>query len=770
MSESATGIKTALTIIDGFTPTLNNLNSSLDLVTKSMIKAQAELGKDYDLSAFTSAKAEIDKLTAALDKVKKNHQTYDDSVDKTTSHVGKLAGMVKGAVAAYATFEGVKGLMNLSDKNAEQNARLNLITDGDQESVKAAKDMAYNLAQNTASSYTETLDIASKLGMNAGDMFKGEDGKVDMSQALQMTDLLQKQFSIAGATSEEMSNALFQLTQGLGSGVLQAEELNSVMDAAPIIVQNIADYMGVTTKEVKELGSQGKLTADVFKKAMFASADSINKKYAAMPMKFADHLQIIKNAAMYAFDPIFESISKISNSQLMKSFTNGIVSVIFYLATAIQNVIKYVDFFATAIGAAISGVLDSLDIVGTASQGVSSIMDGFNWVIEKVTNNFALIEPVLYGAAAALAAYGAYLLIVNARTIALAAWTKILAGAKATLAAVTTVLKGGFAALNAVMAMNPIMLVVYAVIALVTIFYVAVAAVNKFTGSTYSATGLIAGFFYGLYATIMNIVANIANRFISFAEFLINVFKNPIYSINALYVNLASNFIDGVIAMIGGWDEFATSMANAFLDAVNFVIKGWNKLMDLLPDDVSKVLGMSKATEFTARTSITSDLSESKKALQEMLGEKPDDYVTLGKFEYKDVSEYANKGYDAGANFAEKYDVTKMISDAFAAADAVKDSSDESKNKDPKAQSALDKIANNTGKMADSMSASDDELAYLREIGERNAVYRLNTNEIKVSMNNNNNINSALDLDTIMDALTNKVRESMRFAAEGNHA
>lgn len=739
-------ISTAITIIDNFTPALQSLNDSLNIVTRSMMHAQSQLGKPIDLDAvfnarkqISDAEFEIHKAGNAAASAASKQNSYNNSMKNGQTIADGLTNKIKGLVAAYLGFQGLSGAIKLSDEVTTNTARLSLLVDGDPDSLKELEDTIFNSAQRVGADFMQTSDVVSKLASNAGDAFKDATGKINLKEVVGFSELLAKQFSIAGVKGGNLSAAMLQLTQAMSSGVLQGDEFKSIMENAPIIGNTVAKYLGVSTDELRKLSSEGKITASVIRNAFAASADDINAQFASMPDTWSTVFTRIKNYAIKAYEPISKKINEIANSPAIKNITNLLAATMVIIANK---------------------VVWAMDMVGS--------------VITFIQDNLQLIQPIVYGAAAAFGVWGAAILFAKIQAMATVAWNAIMTASMIAMTFATQGASAGFAALNAIMAMNPVMLVVYAVIALIAVFYLAVAAINHFMGTSISATGLIAGAFMSLYATIYNVIARLYNIFASYAEFLINVFKNPVYSIKALFINLATDFIDSTIAMMSGWDEFATSLANAFLEAVNWVIRGWNKLIDILPDDVSSVLGLSKGVEYTARTSITSDLSDAKASLQKMLGEKPEDYTTLGRLEYKNVKDSYDAGYKWGEDLSNKFDFGNMVNDAFNASEKLTNglTSDESKEditKGGKAQSALDKIANNTGKMADSLTASDDELAYLREIGERNAVYKLNTNEIKVSMNNNNTVNSVLDLDDIVSALTKKIKEAASTMAEGNH-
>lgn len=726
-------IKTAISIVDGFSPALRSLNNALNIVTSALADTQKELGKPIDLSSINAAKAELAQATSHLDRMGDEAQKaaakqdkLGSSMENSENKASELTGKIKGLIAAYATWETASLAISTSDTLTNMGARLALINDGLQTQAEL-EDMIFAAAQRTSNSYVETAEIVSKLRMNAKDAFKTNE------EAVLFAELLQKKFAIAGASADDISSVMTQLTQGLGAGVLRGDELNSVFEAAPNIIQSIADYLNVPISKIREMAEKGLLTADVVKKAMFASIEETNKQFNSMPDTFTAVWTRFKNEALRAFTPVLKRLNEFANSQSFKDLVSSGISALKKVAT---------------------GVIWLGEIVaGTVSF---------------IKSNLDLLAPIVLGVAAGFGIWGATLLYAKMQAIYTAAANGVLTASIILATFATQGFKAGMAALNVVMAMNPIMLIVLAVVALIAVFYLAVAAVNKFAGTSISATGIITGAFSALFTAIWNMVAYTVNTFLSFAEFFINVFQNPIYSIKALFVNLATNFIDTTIGMIIGWDKFATSFANAFLDAINWVIKGWNEFVDFLPDSVSETLGLGKGKEFEARTSMVMDLSGAKKQLNDMLGEKPEDYTTLERMKFKGVGLYAKSGYQWGANAAEKMDINGAIANTMGVgSDALASGANNPLLAGQ--QSALDKIAANTGRAADSLERPNEELKFLREIGEREAVYKLNTNEIKVDVSNNNNINSELDLDSIVSDLVNNIRGAMSTMAEGTH-
>lgn len=760
-------IKSAITIVDGFTPVLKSFNTALNVVMSTLADTQRQMGKPIDTSSFTTARDELAKVSVALDQIEANAaneklKRMSDNLDRVGANAGhaaagqnkfnsemsaggriadSLSGKLKALGAVYLSFQGLLSAIKLSDEVTNQTARINLLVEGDKDAAKELDAMIFGVAQRAGSSYGETMKLVARIGMNAADAFKMKDGTLNLKEIVALTEVLQKKYSIAGATTEEMNASLLQLTQALGSGVLRGEELNSVFEAAPNIIQSIADYLNVPIGQIRKLAGEGKLSAKVVKEALLASIDETNAKFGAMPDTWSVVWTRFKNYALKAFNPVLTKINSLANNNGIRSF---------------------VTFTAGAFTVLANSILWTMELIGNVTSFISK--------------NLKLIAPIVYGAAAAFGVWGASILLVKVQALAAAVSNGILTASIVAMTFATQGLKAGFAALNVVMAMNPVMLIVYAIIALIALFYLAVAAINKFCGTSISATGLISGAFSSLFAVVYNVVSSIYNIVASLAEFLINVFNHPIYAIKALFVSLVSESIDAGIAMIKGWDGFATAFANAIVGAINLAIRAWNEFLDLLPSSVKETLNLGKGIELKPATSVVERMTDAKKDLQKLLGEKPADYVITSKMNKLDVVKTTIEGYDAGANLSKKFDLDKILSDVMNKSQDIANKLNPDVNGDlvnsgldNKAQSALDKIAKNTGATADSLKSNSDDIKFLREIGEREAIYKLNTNQIKMNVSNNNNISSGLDIDDIVDSFIEKVQNAIEAMSLGNH-
>ena len=198
-----------------------------------------------------------------------NQQRYTNEVSKSNRQAGNLLRTVRNIAGVIGSLALARGFIQMSDSMTSINAKLDMINDGTQ-STAELQDMIYQSAQRSRAAYSSTANMVARLGMNAKEAFNSN------AELVQFAENLNKQFTIAGATQEEIASATLQMTQALSSGVLRGEELNAVFDSAPNVIRNIADYLGVGVGEIREMAADGQLTAEVVKNAMLAATDDIN--------------------------------------------------------------------------------------------------------------------------------------------------------------------------------------------------------------------------------------------------------------------------------------------------------------------------------------------------------------------------------------------------------------------------------------------------------------------------------------------------------------
>ena len=684
-------IRGVIQIQDQMSPALRAMNNAMNICISSFENLQNVSGNAVDTASLRAAQKELQNADSVMTQVEQNinaaknsQDNFNNSMRNGSGAADGLLGKIKGIVGAYAGILGIKAIVGASDEMAQTQARLQLMT-GDLQKTKELQDQIFQSAQRSRASYTDTANAVAQLGNRARDAFSSNEEVVAFSEQLN------KMFTIAGASQEEMSSATLQLTQALGSGVLRGEEFNAVFEAAPNVMQAVADYMGEPIGKLKEMAADGQITADIVKKAMFAAADETNEKFESMPMTWAQVWTQISNVVLMASQPILEAINWIANN------LDLIAPIVLGVATALSI---------------LGGVMLANNIYLGISNGLKTL---------------AVIKSVAHGAA------------ITAEMTA------------------TTGMTAAQLSFNAALYACPLTWIILAIIAVIAVIYLAVAAVNRWKGTNISATGVVAAIFWTLGATIWNIIAFTWNRFAAFAEFFANVFNNPVYSVKALFANLAINVLDMFISMTNGVDSFATNFANSIIDGVNAAIKGLNWFIEKCNEVLGTDFGTFGTIEHTA--SITSSMQNAKASIQNWLGDKPSDYIEIPKMEMKDLGSAAMAGYKWGA--AKEASVKEMFggvdkTDYQSLLDAAEGAN----------QGAGD-TAKNTGAMKDALDIAEEDLKYMRDMAEVEAINRFTTAEIKVDMVNNNNVNSDMDLDGIVDHFGSKLEESLFEVAEG---
>lgn len=634
---------------------------------------------------------------------------FNREIEEGTNEANELMQTIKGAVTAYATIQTLSAALNLSDQLTSTTARLNLMNDGLQ-TTQDLQNMIYLSAERARGSYQATADAVSKLGLMAGDAFSSSE------EIIAFMEQVNKQFTIAGTEAAGIDAAMLQLTQAMGSGVLRGEEYNSILEQAPNIIQAIADYMEVPKGQLKDMAAEGLITADIVKAAMFAAADDTNAKFEQMPKTFSQIWTSFQNTALMAFQPVLQRMNEIANSEAFQGFVNN--------------------------------AIEALSMVAGIALEIFDLLVG---VAEIVGENWSWLSPIIYGVAGALAVYYGWLLLTKGAEMAMAAVHGIVAVAKGIMAAATGTLTAATAAeiaaqngLNAALYACPIVWIIVLIIALIALFYAAVAAVNKFAGTSVSATGIICGafmvalafignIFVALWNLVVDVFVLIYNLVATVANFIGNVFTDPIGAVCRLFFDLADTVLGILQALASAIDAiFGSNLAGS--------VQGWR---DSLGGWVDETFG--KGDEVMAKMNA--------------------DDMKLGRFEY-------GAAWDAGYSFGEGIDESIANFDPSSLFDTnVPGAGDYADLSNYGAGLAGDvgDIAGNTGAIKDSMDITEEDLKYLRDIAEQEAINRFTTAEITIEQTNHNTVSGKMDLDGVVDGLTGAVNEAVDIIAEGVH-
>lgn len=402
-------IRSQIELYDNFTAPMMDVINSVNMGVNAMddmqeamnapVAANGFQGLENEINQSISQVAELEEQIGEVgnpidDNINKQNR-FNNTVQNGVNHASSLMRTIKSVVAAYASMQTVKGIIDLSDEMTQTTARLNMMNDKLQ-TTQDLTNMVYIAAQRSRGSFQEMAGVVARFGNNAKSAFSSS------AQVVAFSELVQKQMTIAGASTTEASAAMLQLSQALGSGVLRGDELNSIFEQAPNLIQNIADYLDVDIGKIREMASEGQLTADIVRNAIFAASDEINKNFASMPMTWGQAWQSMKNTAIMAFQPVLQRINDLANNDKFQAFVQKAENGMMLVAAV---------------------TLKIFDLV--------SAVGGF------IYDNWSIIEPLIYGIVAALIAYVAVLGITTAVTAAKAFAEKVHAASLAMEAGAT---------------------------------------------------------------------------------------------------------------------------------------------------------------------------------------------------------------------------------------------------------------------------------------------------------------------------------------------
>lgn len=660
-------IQTSLQLYDGMSSVLNNITSALNMTVSEFEALDNAADRDFNSASIESMRNHLNSANIELDRMQNEFREVDNAIQSSSSNADRFTNKIIGAAAAVATVQTAKEVLDLSDTYTNTTARLNMMNDGLQ-STQELQDKIFASAERSRGAYQATADAVSKLGLMAGDAFNSND------EIIGFMEQINKQFTIAGTDTAGRAAAMLQLTQAMGSGVLRGEEFNSILEQAPNIIQTIAEYMNVPKGQLKDMAADGQITADVVKNAMFAAADETNAKFESMPKTFSQIWTSITNYAQRAFSPVLQRLNDIANSERFTRFMNAVVN------------------------------------------AMSAIAKAALWVFELVMNignfiadNWSVIGPIVEGIATVLAILAGKWLIVTAAT-------KIATQAQELF--------------NAIASLNPVVLIIIGIIAAI---YLLVAIINKVAGTSLSATGIIIGafaatgadianVFIGVYNFMEGIIIEIWNLYASLANFLGNVFNNPVKAVIRLFWDMF-DFIAGIVQSVANMIDtiLGTNLAGAisnFRTSLNSMVDG----------------AIGKQTVYVQKYN-QSDFQRDR----------------------IDPMQAFQNGYSFGENLANRF--SNMFN--------MPDISDFDINSLGSITQNTANTDENTANIADKMSGLSADVEAIRGWAEKEAINQFTTAEIKVTMQNENRISSDMDLDGVINKFAEGISESMQMAAEG---
>lgn len=698
----------------------DNANAELEQLRMQLNQAIQEQNslnqamQNMDVSAANDAYLRLSQTVGNTERYIRDNVDeqgrFNQEISAGTQQANELTNTIKRAVAAYISIQSVGKALNISDELVQTTSRLNMMNDGVQTTAELVN-MVYAAAQDARGSFSQMADVVARFGNNAKDAFSSSE------EVVAFADLIQKQMTIAGASTQEAANAELQLSQALGSGVLRGDELNSIFEQAPNLIQNIADYLDVPIGKIREMAADGELSADVVKAAIFSAADDINSKFNEMPMTWGQIWQSMQNTALIAFQPVLQRLNDLANSEAFQTFIQGAIEAIATLANILLNVFDLAVSIGTFIG-----------------------------------DNWSIIAPIVYGIVAALTAYIAISAIVAAINGVMAMAEGVKAAAQMMATGATFAETAAQQGLNAALMACPLTWIIMLILALIVVIFAVCNAIAKMTGIANSGFGVITGgvnvviqFFKNLGLTVANIALGIGNAIAALASNMMTAFHNAICSIQSWFYNLLSTALS--------------------------VIEGICAALNKLPFVEFDYSGISSAADdYAAKASEAAGNKEDYQSISDAFNEG---FTTFDAFQDGWASDAFNAGAAWGDGVADKVS-NFSLSDVFGQTDIPNVGDYTSGFSDAIANSGVgDGIGNiddNTGKIKDSLDITEEDLKYLRDIAEQEAINRFTTAEINVDMSGmQNTVNSGDDIDGFMTKLTDSVNEAVDNMTEGVH-
>ena len=286
-----------MTIRDGMTSKLRKITTALSRTNRALEVTDSLSDQVNPGANFDRASSAVSRASGQVDNFNRKQQQAQNEAKGVANAWGSVKKYIGSALAAIS----VQKIIDLADTMTTTRARIDLMNDGLQ-TTDELQSMIMASANRSRAAYQTTADAVSKMGIMAKDAFGNN------AELIQFTELVNKQFTIAGTSAAGVDAAMLQLTQAMSSGVLRGEELNSIFEQAPTIIQTIADYLGVPIGQIRAMAAEGQITSTIVKNAMLSSADEINAKFNAMPMTFAQVWTLAKNIALEAFGPVIQAI------------------------------------------------------------------------------------------------------------------------------------------------------------------------------------------------------------------------------------------------------------------------------------------------------------------------------------------------------------------------------------------------------------------------------------------------------------------------------
>lgn len=468
------------------------------------LQALGDTANSISGKGFDQMTAAIKEGNSALIDTIENQSRLGRETQKTNDQASKLLSTIKRIAAAAGVTTLVRSFLDFSDTQAQINARLNLMNDGFQ-TTNELSEMIYQSALRSKAAYSDTADAVGNMGLNAGNAFSSN------QELIAFTEQVNKQFKIGGASAQEQSNAMVQLTQAMAAGVLRGQDLNSILAAAPGIARTIEESMGWASGSIKQYAEDGKVTAQVVKNALLDMADQTNQKFESIPMTLSDAMTQAQNIVQHEV------------KQMAQSWN---------------------DFIQTDQGQEVLG--EAISLLSVMAQVGTDALSGIGSAALFVADNMDMILPIL-------ATVGLGFLLVKAQAVQAALGSAAVAG----------IHMASWAAAN------------WPILLLVALFAGALIAAQQFGIGMQEVGGWVGQVFGMTYAVGYNVFATLWNVIASFAEFFANVFNDPVAAIAHLFSNALDTILSMVETAAGAIDALTGSHLQGAVSGFRGKLSGW---------------------------------------------------------------------------------------------------------------------------------------------------------------------------------------------------
>lgn len=686
-----------------------NTNAAMEPLRNVMIEVDSSQLLALQQDAFEGQRV-INQLEDQVGDLISENTRLQDQFNQSLTNAHKpargLLDILKGIGSVWLSFRAIKGFSSLSSDMTDALSRVNLINDGSQTQDQLNK-MINQMAKSTYSDYTSTLDLVTGLSISGGNTFGSN------KEAISFAEQVNKHLTLSGASSQGKQSVMGQLPQILGKGKLQGQEFNTILANAPTIAQSLMDYLNADMAALRKMGTEGKLAGNILKNALLSAAEETNKKYDDMPVTMRDVMTNFATIFTTGLTPIYNGLRDLASN---KDFQNML-----YGAANAMAVMANIGF------SAVSGLSKTFALFGNNLHIVIPVVGVLTAALiaaksATIATTLATIKNNVVNLASATA--------MGAQTLAIGALNALKFAAATATALLTVATTGSTAAmwgLNTAMLANPIGVIIGGVVLLIGLFFGAVAAINKFTDANISMVGLVTGGFAFVGSVVANVFKILANTIIlavaaiwnpiaAVAEFVGNVFNDPVNTVKRLFVDMANSIIKVLAKIAGGMDfVFGTNLAGGLKD-LQSELNNWSK------NNVAKA-------EFKVPRMDPNELL----------------FSTSNPFED------AKKGYEWGKD--------KNLGDLAGAAKDMLFNNNVLDN--------LGDIKKNTGKTADSLGLTNEEIKYLRDVAEQEVINRYTTATVNSNPTFNNNISNGMDLDTVVRTISDGLSNSVAAVAEG---